>query len=86
MNTPKRVLEIHNPQNKHILLANDLADLLGIKRRLQTINLTKRFKSLTNYFLHCDLLDKNGKIFKENPQAFLDASTLSAGNSVTGSV
>ena len=33
MITPKGVLEIHNPQNKHILLANDLVDLLGIKRR-----------------------------------------------------
>ena len=35
MITPKGVLEIHNPQSKHILLANDLADLLGITRRLK---------------------------------------------------
>ena len=35
MITPKGVLEIHNPQNKHILLANDLADLLGITRRFK---------------------------------------------------
>ena len=33
MNTLRRVLEILNPQNKHILLDNDLADLLEIKRR-----------------------------------------------------
>ena len=37
MNTPRGVLEIHSPQNKHILLDDDLADLLGLKRRLQTI-------------------------------------------------
>ena len=45
MNTLRGVLEILDPQNKHILLVNDLADLLGIKRRFQTINLSKRFKS-----------------------------------------
>ena len=33
MNSLKGVLEILNPQNKHILLDNDLADLLEIKRR-----------------------------------------------------
>ena len=33
INTLRRVLEILNPQNKHILLDNDLADLLEIKRR-----------------------------------------------------
>ena len=40
MNTLRRVLEILNPQNKHILLDNDLADLLEIKRRRsqRTIN------------------------------------------------
>ena len=37
MNTSRGVLEIHSPQNKHILLDNDLADLLGFKRCLQTI-------------------------------------------------
>ena len=40
MNSLKGVLEILNPQNKHILLDNDLADLLEIKRRRsrRTIN------------------------------------------------
>ena len=72
MITPKRVLEIHNPQNKHILLANDLVDLLGIKRRCKS----KRFKSITNHFFCCDLLDKMKKYSKENLRAFLDATGL----------
>ena len=40
MNSLKGVLEILNPQNKHILLDNDLADLLEIKwrRSRTTIN------------------------------------------------
>ena len=67
MITPKGVLEIRNPQNKHILLANDLVDLLGIKRRCKS----KRFKSITNHFLCCDLLDKNEKIFKGKSSSVL---------------
>ena len=62
MNTPRGVLEIHSPQNKHILLDNDLADLLGFKRCLQTIKYIKRFKSFTNYLFHCDLLDTNESV------------------------
>ena len=61
------VLEIHNPQNKHILHDNDLADLLGIKCHLQTINLIKRFSSSIKYCVHCDLLDINESVFSGEP-------------------
>ena len=71
MNTLRGVLEILDPQNKHILLDNDLADLLGIKQRFQTINLSKRFKSLTNYLVNCDLLDKNEKVFNGESSSVL---------------
>ena len=37
----------------------------------QTIYLSKRFKLLTNYFLYCDLLDKNEKIIKGKPSSVL---------------
>ena len=73
MITPKRVLEIHNPQNKHILLANDLVDLLGIKRRCKS----KRFKSITNHFFCCDLLDKNEKIFQGKSSSVLGCDRVS---------
>lgn len=35
VNTPNGGLEMHNPRNKKIIRDNDLANLLGIKRRLQ---------------------------------------------------
>ena len=42
LNTAKGVLEIQNPQNKHILTDNDLFNLLTIKWCLQTINFIKK--------------------------------------------
>ena len=38
LNTPNGGPEIHTPRNEKILLYSDLANLLGIKRQLQTIN------------------------------------------------
>lgn len=35
MNTLNGGLEMHNPRNKKIIRDNDLANLFGIKRRLQ---------------------------------------------------
>ena len=35
MNTPNGGLEMHNPRNKKIIRDNDLANLFGIKLRLQ---------------------------------------------------
>ena len=38
LNTPNGGPEIYTPRNEKILLYSDLANLLGIKRQLQTIN------------------------------------------------
>ena len=65
MNTLKGTLEIHNPQNKDILLDNDLTDL-GIKWPLQTINLVKRFV-IHQLLCRLDLFDKNENVFNGEP-------------------
>ena len=71
MNTLKWLLEIHNPQNKHILLDDDLADLFGIKWRLQTYNLSKWFKLFTNYLVRCHLLGNNENVYNGEPSGVL---------------
>ena len=58
MITPKRVLEIHNPQNIRISF---LPMTWLIFLELNDVAKSKRFKSITNHFLCCDLLDKNEK-------------------------
>ena len=55
MITPKGVLEIHNPQNIRISF---LLLIWLIFSKLNDVCKSKRFKSLTNYFQYCDLLDK----------------------------
>ena len=70
-NSPQGGLEIFNPQNKKIQLNNYLASLLGIKKRLQPINYIKRFTKFNNYFIHCDLLDKDENLFNGNPSIVL---------------
>ena len=70
-NSPQGGLEIFNPQNKKIQLDDDLASLLGIKKRLQPINYVKRFTTFNNYFIHCDLLDKYENLFNGNPSIML---------------
>jgi len=59
-------LVIKNFGGTLVTLNRDLANLLGIKRNLQTITYAKRLTSPMTYFIHCDLLDKttnflNGK-------------------------
>ena len=49
MNSLKGVLEILNPQNKHILLDNDLADLLEIKRRRSRRTINNLMSRTTRY-------------------------------------
>jgi len=68
INQPVGNLVIRNFGQKPIELDRDLADLLGIGRKLMplTITFVKRLTAPTTYFIHCDLLDKernllNGK-------------------------
>ena len=72
INTPKGgILKNPYPQSKHILPDNDVADPLGIKRRLQIINLIKRFTPFTNYLVRCDLFDENENVFNGKPSSVL---------------
>ena len=51
--TPVGHLEIGNFGVKPIIFDNDLANLLGIGRKLQLITYVKRLTSLSTYFIHC---------------------------------
>jgi len=48
---------------KPIELDRDLANLLGIGRKLQPITFVKRLTSPTTYFIHCDLIDTERNLF-----------------------
>jgi len=66
INTPVGQLVIKNFGGKNVELDRDLADLLGIKRKLLLTTFVKKLSSPTTYFVHCDLIDKkqnllNGK-------------------------
>ena len=56
-------LVIKNFGAKPIELDRDLANLLGIGRKLNLITRVKRLTSLTTYFIHCDLIDKERNLF-----------------------
>jgi len=48
---------------KPIELDCDLANLLGIGRKLLPITFVKSLNSPTTYFIHCDLIDKERNLF-----------------------
>jgi len=48
---------------KPIELDRDLANLLGIGRKLLPITFVKRLTSPTTYFIHCDLIDTERNLF-----------------------
>jgi len=48
---------------KPIELDRDLANLLGIGRKLKAITFVKRLTSTTTYFIHCDLIDTEKNLF-----------------------
>ena len=62
-NTPVGQLVIKNNGLKPIEPDNDLANLLGINRKLPMITFVKRITSPTTYFIHCDLIDKSQNLF-----------------------
>ena len=83
MNTLKWLLEIHNPQNKHILLDDDLADLFGIKWRLQTFTYPNGLNYSPTTLSAVIFWARMKTYTMESPRAFLDVSTLS-GNPLIG--
>jgi hypothetical protein len=58
INQPVGQLVIRNFGAKTIELDRDLANLLGIGRKLKLITYVKGLTYPTTYFVHCDLIDK----------------------------
>jgi len=63
INQPVGQLVIKNFGAKPIELDRDLANLLGIGRKLDLITLVNRLTSPTIYFIHCDLIDTKRNLF-----------------------
>jgi len=63
INEPFGQLVIYNTTGKKIELDNDLANLLGIRRKLALITFVKKITAPTTYFIHCDLIDKTQNLF-----------------------
>ena len=70
---------IENPQNRKIMFDRDLTFLFGLNRnmkenprtRLKTQTALNRLVSFNNYFINCDLLDKDENLFNGNPSLIL---------------
>jgi len=60
---PNGQLVIRNFGAKPIELDNDLASLLGIRRKLALTTFVKQITAPTAYFIHCDLIDKSKNLF-----------------------
>ena len=57
------LLQLKNFEAKPITLDRDLANIFGINRALKLITNVKRLRHPTSYFIHCDFIDKNTKLF-----------------------
>ena len=67
---------IENPLNKNVLFDRDLTFLLGLnagnpRERLKKQAVLHRLVSFNNYFINCDLLDKDENLFNGNPSTIL---------------
>ena len=79
----KGPIVIENPLNKNVLFDRDLTYLLG----LSEVNLKERFKkkltiinrlaSFNNYFINCDLMDKDENLFNGKPSTILACFDIS---------
>ena len=58
-NTAKALLEIENNSQQKIIFGRDFAEILGIDGPLKKITNVKRLSYPSNYFIHCDLIDRN---------------------------
>ena len=63
INQPAGQLVIKNFGGKPIELDRDLANLLGIGRKLKLITVVKGLLSPTTYFVHCNLIDTHKNLF-----------------------
>ena len=67
---------IKNPLNKNVLFDRELTFLLGLsevnpRERLRKQAVINRLASFNNYFINCDLLDKDENLFNGKPSTIL---------------
>ena len=67
---------IKNPLNKNVLFDCDLTFLLGLsagnpRERLKKQAIINRLASFNNYFINCDLMDKDENLFNGKPSTIL---------------
>ena len=70
---------LENPYNKKIIFDRDLTFLLGLNRNMKEISRTQlkkqtvinRLASFNNYFINCDLLDKDENLFNGKSSTIL---------------
>ena len=67
---------VENPQNRKVLFDRDLTFLLGLgsgnpRARLKTQTVINRLTTFNNYFINCDLLDKEENLFNGKPSKIL---------------
>ena len=76
LNDASGPIVLENPQSKKIIFDRDLTFLLGLGSRNQRTQLKKqtvinRLASFNNYFIHCDLMDKDENLFNGKPSTIL---------------
>ena len=71
INKPFGQLVIYNTTGKKIELDNDLANLVGIRRKLAIRTFVKQIRCPTAYFIHCDLIDKTQNLFNRRSSDLL---------------
>ena len=67
---------IENPLNRNVVFDRDLTFLLGLnagnpRERLKKQAVINSLVSFNNYFINCDLLDKDENLFNGNPSTIL---------------
>ena len=75
----KGSIVLENPYNKKIIFDRDLTFLLGLNGNMKEISRTQlkkqtvinRLASFNNYFINCDLLDKDENLFNGKPSTIL---------------
>ena len=72
------VIVIKNLRNQKIIFNRDLTFLFGLngneedsRTRLKTQTVLNRLVSFNNYFINCDLMDKDENLFNGNPSTIL---------------
>ena len=75
----KGSIVLENPHSKKIIFDRDLTFLLGLNGNMKEISRTQlkkqavinRLVSFNNYFINCDLLDKDENLFNGKPSTIL---------------